>query len=111
MGTRQGGLIRMAHQPTGSNGHNQRTAPDRVRRPKDKSELMDDLTKKNVFASYRDLLGFAAALGSSLDERESFEQSAEPVAWEVFTNHPGNEALVDMLTAISTDDPSALSIE
>jgi len=72
---------------------------------------MEELTKNNLFASYRDLLGFAAALGWSLGKPEPFDQTAEPVAWEVFTNHPGNEALVDMLTAVQVDDADALSSE
>ena len=70
---------------------------------------MDALTKSNIFTSYRDLLGFAAALGWSLGKPEPFEQSAEPIAWEVFTNHPCNETLVDMLTAVQADDADALS--
>ncbi len=98
---------------TGSDGsRGSRSAPYRVRRPKDKVDLMEELTTgSKAFASYRDLLGFAAALGWSLGKPEPFEQTAEPVAWEVFTNHPGNEALVDMLTAVQVDDADALSSE
>lgn len=73
---------------------------------------MDELTARDQpFSSYRDLLGFAAALGWSLGKRTPFEHSAEPVAWSAFANHPGNEALVDMLTAVDAEDPDALSNE
>lgn len=82
----------------------------RVRRPKEHAELMDELTAKDQpFSSYRDLLGFAAALGWALEKRTPFQQSAEPIAWSVFINHPGNEALVEMLTAAESDDADALS--
>lgn len=85
-------------------------APVRVRRPREHADLMDELTAKDQpFSSYRDMLGFAAALGWSLGKRTPFPHSAEPIAWSVFVNHPGNEALVDMLTAADSEDPDALS--
>ena len=83
--------------------------PRRVRRPKDKEELVQRLTdgKEAVFPTYRELLIFAASLGFFHDRRKAFTSSAEPIPWSYFMNTPG-EQLVDMLTAATVADPSAL---
>lgn len=74
--------------------------PRRVRRPKDKEELLNRLTdreKKGPFASFKDALVFAAALGYANGEPEPFEQSSEQIDWGVFSGF-GDEALVNMLS-------------
>ena len=83
--------------------------PRRVRRPKDKEDLIQRLTdgKEAVFPTYRELLIFSAALGFFHHERKSFTGSSEPIAWSTFVGTPG-EQLVDMLTAATVADPSAL---
>ena len=83
--------------------------PRRVRRPKDKEDLVQRLTegKEAVFTTYRDLLIFAAALGYYHGRKTEIKASSEPIPWQYFMNTPG-EQLVDMLTAASVSDPSAL---
>src|SRR5262245_40328851 len=81
----------------------------RVRRPSDKSALLDQLTHEGPFEAYRDVLGFAASLGFFHGRRVPFEKTAEPIAWETFTNRQGNEMLVDMIAAAVVDDVNILS--
>jgi dnd system-associated protein 4 len=83
--------------------------PRRVRRPKDKEDLVQRLTdgKDAVFPTYRELLIFAASLGFFHEQKKGFTSSAEPIPWSYFANTPG-EQLVDMLTAATVSDPSAL---
>jgi dnd system-associated protein 4 len=84
----------------------------RVRRPKQLESLMDRLTNpkdSGPFDTYRDLLGFAAALGFARNRSQQFEHSSEPIAWETFVNRQGNEALVNMLAAVISDDADILS--
>ena len=85
----------------------------RVRRPKDKSNLLDRLTKSedraiSPFDSYRDLIVFCAALGWWRKRRFSFDSSDEPIRWETMTSLPGAEMLVNMLAVSQTDDPTIL---
>ena len=81
---------------------------DRVRRPKDKDALLNRLTEDNTpFATFRDALIFASALGISRDRRESFQQSSEPIPWSVFSNS-GSEALINMIAAVSSEDFNVL---
>lgn len=76
----------------------------RVRRPKDKEDLLTVLTQDaRIFATYREALCFAATLGYSRGRRIPFEQSSEPIAWQVFSA-PGYEAVVNMMAAVATDD-------
>ena len=81
----------------------------RVRRPKDKEDLIQRLTdgKEAVFSTYRDLLIFSAALGYFHQQRKPFKTTSEPIPWSYFMGTPG-EQLVDMLTAATVADPSAL---
>jgi len=83
--------------------------PRRVRRPKDKEDLIQSLTdgKAAVFPTYRELLIFSAALGFFHHEPKPFSGSSEPIQWSTFLGTPG-EQLVDMLTAATVADPSAL---
>lgn len=85
----------------------------RVRRPKDKSILLDDLTKSenrkiSPFDSYRDAIIFCAALGWWRKRRVSFSSSDEPIRWETMASLPGAEMLVNMLAVSQTEDPTIL---
>ena len=85
----------------------------RVRRSKDKSNLLDRLTKSenratSPFDSYRDVIIFCAALGWWRKRRVSFDSSDEPIRWETMTSLPGAEMLVNMLAVSQTDDPTIL---
>lgn len=81
--------------------------PRRVRRPKDKDELLATLVEDGPFATFREVLVFAAALGVASQRRVSFEQTSEPIPWEVF----GNTAAptMDMIAAVTSDDIDILA--
>jgi dnd system-associated protein 4 len=83
----------------------------RVRRPKDKDALFSQLVQEdNVFETYADLMTFAATLGFLKDRRDSFEQSGEPINWEVFSN-AGYESVVNAIAATSSGDLEILTSE
>jgi dnd system-associated protein 4 len=72
----------------------------RVRRPKDKEALLNlliDRERGGPFATYKDILVFAAALGFANGRREPFTQTSEPIDWSVFSGF-GDAALVDMIS-------------
>lgn len=75
----------------------------RVRRPKDKEDLFKNLIDEGVFATFREVLVFAAALGVAAGRRVAFDQSLEPIPWEVFANS-SSEALMDMIAAAASED-------
>lgn len=87
-----------------------KTLTRRVRRPKDKEKLTTRLVDEKVFETYRDALAFAAALGYAKNTRRSFDQTAEPIPWSVFSG-AGHEALVNILSVMSTHDFEILSAE
>lgn len=85
----------------------------RVRRPADKQELLNRLTSREEngpFASYKDALVFAAALGYADSEREPFDRSSEPIDWSIFSGF-GDEALVNMLAIAEDEELELLSAE
>lgn len=87
-----------------------RVATRRVRRPKDKEKLLTRLVDEKVFETYRDVLAFAAALGYAKSTRQAFDQTSEPISWSVFSG-AGHEALVNMISVMSSQDFDILSAE
>ena len=86
----------------------------RVRRPKDKSALLDRLIQADganlsPFDTYREVIVFCAALGWWRKRRVEFNKSDEPIRWEAMVTLRGTEALVNMLAISQTDDPTILS--
>ncbi len=81
--------------------------PRRVRRPKDKEELLTALVEEGPFTTFREVLVFAAALGVASQRRVPFDQSSEPIPWEVF----GNTAapIMDMIAAVTSDEMDILA--
>lgn len=69
----------------------------RVRRPKSKEPLMQSMRDEGGFATYRDVLIFAAAVGFSHDRRVPFEEVGEPIRYEVLADRSWAAQLVDML--------------
>jgi dnd system-associated protein 4 len=93
----------------GTTGDLAKMATRRVRRPKDKEKLVQRLVDEDkVFETFRDTLAFAAALGYAKNTRTAFEQSSEPIPWSVFSG-AGHEALVNMISVMSTKDFAILS--
>lgn len=82
----------------------------RVRRPKDKAELLDRLTQQDSpFDTYRDVMLFAAALGWWRERRLPFDGSDEPIRWDTMIARNGAETLVNLLSLGDTDDLTVLS--
>lgn len=87
----------MAEQTTGG--------PRRVKRPKDKEELIQRLVggPDGPFSEIRDALTFAAALGFKEGRRKPFTGSGGEIRWETFKNRRGTEQLVGMLAVAEKD--------
>ena len=81
------------------------SAARRVRRPKDKEELMTRLSQgaDSVFETYVELLCFAACLGFSRNASLQFESSAEAVPWHIFENR-GKDSVVNLIAAVASED-------
>jgi dnd system-associated protein 4 len=93
----------------GTTGDLAKMATRRVRRPRDKEKLVQRLVDEDkVFETYRDALAFAAALGYAKNTPMAFEQSSEPIPWSVFSG-AGHEAIVNMISVMSTKDFTILS--
>jgi dnd system-associated protein 4 len=86
-------------------------ASRRVRRPKDREALFQILVQdEGIFDSYAHLMTFAAALGYFRNRPEKFDESSEPIAWDVFLN-AGQESLVNALAAATTGDLEILAYD
>lgn len=84
-------------------------AQRRLNRPKDKDDLLQQLTEQGPFHEYRDVLVFAAALGWYEGRRVPLGAKGEPIRWEVATNRRGTETLANMIGAAETGDPEIVS--
>jgi dnd system-associated protein 4 len=81
----------------------------RVRRPKSKDQLIDELVgETGPFTSYRQVLVFAAALGFNKGQRKPFERSGEQVLLDNLLGAEGAEAVVNMIAVASVDDVNVL---
>ncbi|MFI9633590.1 hypothetical protein ACIHAX_12920 [Nocardia sp. NPDC051929] len=88
----------------------------RIRRPRQHEPLMLELQNEAHFATFRDILLFAAAIGFHKRRRVSFTAaSGDPIRYETLTSPGFSETLVNMIAAnVVTDDPEimdALRIE
>lgn len=78
----------------------------RVRRPKDKEELIAELRdeKRGAFREIRDVILFAGALGFERSRYEEFTDSAETIRWETWTNRTFTEEMVRLIAVAHADD-------
>lgn len=90
-------------------------AERRIRMPKDKVELIKELTAsecaKGTFRHMVDLLTFAAALGYSRNRRTPLGEPAkspDPIRQSVFQSH-GYDTVLNLLAVADTSDPSVLA--
>lgn len=78
----------------------------RVRRPKDKEPLIQQLLAENdgIFTSMAEVLLFAAALGWSRGDegRVPFDKPGEPIRFEVFKKMPTADAFIEALAVMVT---------
>ena len=84
----------------------------RVRRPKDKDELLDRIVDGDgsAFGARYEAIMFCAALGFARSKRIAFDKSGEPIRWEQFESL-GARNLSSMLAVASSDDPEVLAPE
>ena len=80
----------------------------RVRRPSDKEKLLQRLLNGNPFQTLREAIVFAAALGFARGRREPFNESEEPIRWDLFQD-VGADSLAAMVAASGTDEIGILS--
>jgi dnd system-associated protein 4 len=84
-------------------------AQRRLNRPKDKDDLLQQLTAQGPFQEYRDVLVFAAALGWHEGHRVPLAAKGEPIRWDVATHRRGTESLANMIAAASSNDPEIVA--
>lgn len=87
------------------------SAQRRLNRPKDKDDLLQQLTEQGPFDEYRDVLVFAAALGWYEAHRVPLGTKGEPIRWDVAAHRRGTEALANMIAAAATDDPEVVAAD
>jgi dnd system-associated protein 4 len=80
----------------------------RVRRPQQYEALMLELRQEAAFATYRDILLFAAAVGAYAQRRVPFTSSGEPIRYETLKEPMFSETLINMIAASEVDDPEIM---
>jgi len=81
----------------------------RVRRPQQYEALMQELRDEATFATYRDILLFAAAVGAYAKRRVAFTSSGEPIRYETLKEPMFSETLINMIAANEVpDDPEIM---
>lgn len=84
----------------------------RVRRPRDKENLIQILLNDGGFPTIRDVLLFTAALGYQRGRREPFDATGEPIRWDTLVDPRHASTLTSMIAAASAvDDPEILAAE
>lgn len=78
----------------------------RVRRPRDKEHLLEQLRddRRGAFRDIRDVVVFAAALGFERKRFSPFQSGGEAIRWETFINRPFSEDLVRMIAVAHSED-------
>ena len=71
----------------------------RVRRPQQHETLLAELRTDALFPTFRDVLLFAAALGSHVGRRVPFTTAGEPIRYETLREPAFADALVNMIAA------------
>jgi dnd system-associated protein 4 len=80
----------------------------RVRRPQQYEALMLELRQEAAFATFRDILLFAAAVGAYTQRRVPFPSSGEPIRYETLKEPMFSETLINMIAANEVDDPEIM---
>lgn len=83
----------------------------RVRRPQQHEALLIELRDEAAFATFRDILLFAAAVGAHVKRRVAFTSSGEPVRYETLREPMFSETLINMIAASElADDPEIMDV-
>ncbi|THD81400.1 DNA phosphorothioation-associated protein 4 [Aliigemmobacter aestuarii] len=80
----------------------------RVRRPAEFDDMLNELRESGVFATYKDALVFAAALGFRRGNRKSFKKSSEPIDLDIFRGD-FDRTIMSILAIEETDDPTMIA--
>jgi dnd system-associated protein 4 len=80
----------------------------RVRRPQQYEALMLELRQEAAFATFRDILLFAAAVGAYAQRRVPFTSSGEPIRYETLKEPMFSETLINMIAVNEVDDPEVM---
>ena len=80
----------------------------RVRRPLQYEALMLELRQEAAFATWRDVLLFAAAVGAHVGRSVPFTATSEPIRYETLKEPMFSETLVNMIAASEKDDPEIM---
>jgi len=85
------------------------TGDVRVRRPQQYEALMQELRDEAAFATFRDIMLFAAAVGASVKRRVAFSKTSDPIRFETLKEPMFSETLVNMIAASEVaDDPEIM---
>jgi dnd system-associated protein 4 len=83
----------------------------RVRRPQQHEALLIELRDEAAFATFRDILLFAAAVGAHVKRRAEFTSTGEPIRYETLKEPMFSETLLNMIAANEiADDPEILDV-
>jgi len=81
----------------------------RARRPQQHEALMQEMQNEAKFATYRDILLFAAAVGFQQQRRVSFTASSgDPIRYGVLTDPGFSDTLINMIAANVVSDPEIM---
>jgi dnd system-associated protein 4 len=81
----------------------------RVRRPQHHEKLLIELKDEAAFATIRDVLLLAAAVGAHVDRRVPFTGTGEPIRYETLKEPAFSETLINMIAAKEVeDDPEVM---
>jgi dnd system-associated protein 4 len=75
----------------------------RIRRPKEHDDLLDTLKKEKIFSSNKNALVFAASLGFKKQQRQSFEESSEPIMLRIFDDNTDIPFIYSLALAETND--------
>jgi dnd system-associated protein 4 len=80
----------------------------RIRRPKEHDDLLEILKKDKIFSSFKNTLVFAASVGFKKQQRQSFEESSEPIMLRIFDDNT-DIPFIYALALAETDDISLMT--
>ena len=83
---------------------------DRVRRPVQFEEMLNDLREKGIFKTYKDALVFSACLGKKRNKRVPFSKSSEPVHLSIFSGD-FDKMVINIIAVAEENDAYLLSKE
>ncbi|MBJ2138204.1 DNA phosphorothioation-associated protein 4 [Paraglaciecola chathamensis] len=75
----------------------------RIRRPKQHDDLLELFKKEKIFSSNKNALVFSASVGFKKQQRQSFDESSEPIMLRIFDDNT-DIPFIYALALAETDD-------